>query len=871
MTASKNALAVIRPLVMVAETTEELDSAIIYSTNVSDADTPAWSSSTSYTVGQMVSKNYKTFKCTVAHSGVDPTGGAIPTPWQRIGWVNSARAFDNSTTTLSKAANTITYVIKPNAIITDVAIMGMVDATSARVRLSSAASVILYDKTIALTATNKLVTDQLFTGLPADANADLLLDLAGGTSLGVANIVFGKSTQLGTGIHHGANITFQDYSRKEIDEFGEAIFVRRPFAKRATFDTMVERADIDDVMTLLASLRATACLWIGNPNYLSTVIYGFFKDLSFNLASAMRANLSISIEGLTTKGPAGDSTDTSPPPGPTPDTTTWTPTQIFTSGITGAWFEPTIGSLETTATSNTKITQVGDRVGKWLDLSGNNNHVSQATDASRPYFQYAAGNLPCVDYFNQLGFASSTGGHSTAGLGFYGCIGIEINQTTGAIWSNGSLAWGANNFYGMRLLYSSSDGGITLQVGQATSVTSVFKAITHPPGKMVIQWWHDTSLNTLNLKVNDTATVSTALTTYADMPTSWGVGAYSDGATNVFNQKIFCHLHTRNHLPSQANRDQAYTWARKLSGMTESNTDTSTGTFPAKVLGCYYQSYATSTYKITDVPLDFNVIYLFHCKPGQSGGASLAPYSSTHGYTNQGDGSWFFEHYAGVPAAAIQQCRNRGQKVILTLGGSGAAFIYAQDPAVSTAQRTAAWNSIQTIITNLGGVDGLDFNNFEGRDPSTLVNYLNSGNANNFKANMLWIAQQARTAYGANFAITTPASPNETLQQEFAQHLKTNNHLTYAAPQYYDWSGFNAAGYIKGRTDTWVTLMGGDQTKVGLGLSANYPNGPSLSDCIREWDAVKAAYPNIRGMFCWNAQTNLSGGNVWGSTMKARL
>ena len=38
-----------------------------------------------------------------------------------------------------------------------------------------------------------------------------------------------------------------------------------------------------------------------------------------------------------------------------------------------------------------------------------------------------------------------------------------------------------------------------------------------------------------------------------------------------------------------------------------------------------------------------------------------------------------------------------------------------------------------------------------------------------------------------------------------------------------------------------------------------------------EWATIKAAHPNIRGMFCWSAQTNLSGGNTWGSTMKAAL
>ena len=35
---------------------------------------------------------------------------------------------------------------------------------------------------------------------------------------------------------------------------------------------------------------------------------------------------------------------------------------------------------------------------------------------------------------------------------------------------------------------------------------------------------------------------------------------------------------------------------------------------PAKILGCYFTAWDTA-YRITDVPLDFNVIYLFHAKP----------------------------------------------------------------------------------------------------------------------------------------------------------------------------------------------------------------------------------------------------------------
>ena len=893
MTAATNALTVVRPLVLVADNAAEVDSGLsITSTNVSDADTPAWNSATTYQLGDMVHLNYKTYKCVLIHVNISPEAeGALtasPPIWQRVGWTNSRKPFDNSSTSQASNASTISYVINSNNACTHLAVLGMLDATSVRVRVRRPSDLaILYDQTVSLTANNKLVSDQVFSGLSTIAPADFMVDISGGSSLAVSTILFGAGSQVGMGIHHGANIQFQDYSRKEVDDFGEVTFVRRAFAKRATFDTTVERADIDGVMALLASLRARPCLWIGHPNYQSTAIYGFFKDLSINLAYASRALLSISIEGLPSRGPVDEplipappapapspspSPSPSPAPSPAPE---WTPQQIFTTGVNGAWLEPLLNTLETTATSGNAITQVGDRVGKWLDLSGNGHHVSQTTDASRPYFQYAAGNLPCVDYYNQLGMASTTGGSTTAGT--YGCIGIEIATTTGAVWSNVN----AGSTSGIRIVYASADGGITLVAGTGAGTVSLFQTMPNPPGKCVIQWWHDTAAGTINMRVNDNTVKSATLSTMGAGLASFGLGRYPDGG-NVFNQKIFCHLHTVDHLPSQSNRDQAYTWARKLSGMAESNTDTSTGTFPAKVLGCYYQTYATSTYKITDVPMDFNVIYLFHCKPGQSGGTALATYNATHGYTNQGDGSWFFEHYTGVPSSAIQQCRNRGQKVILTLGGAGAGFIYAQDPAVSTTQRTAAWNSIQSIITNLGGVDGIDFNNYEGRNPDTLTDYLNSGNVANFKANMLWIAQQARTAYGNDFAITSPpgaintgGSPVNGIAMNSSHHLDVMGHLadagvlTYAAPQYYDWSFYNQSGSISGVNQQWVARLGA--TRTALGLSANYANGPSLSDCIREWDAVKAAYPNIRGMFCWNAQTNLSGGNVWGSTMKARL
>ena len=264
---------------------------------------------------------------------------------------------------------------------------------------------------------------------------------------------------------------------------------------------------------------------------------------------------------------------------------------------------------------------------------------------------------------------------------------------------------------------------------------------------------------------------------------------------------------------------------------------------PAKVLACYYASWDTATWRIGDVPAEFNVIHLFHAKP--------AGRPVNRNWNNAGDGAFRFEHHAEVPAWQVQRCRARGQKVILTVGGQRAGFNFDSRP-----KSRNFVESFRAMHDALGGLDGCDFNNFEARIGSS-------------PAEMIWIAQQLRSLYGPHFAITAPPQPNSPEDRALLKAMAAAGVLSWAAPQFYDWDGFNAAGFIHRRTADWVRDLGAD--KVVLGLAANYPDGPSLHDCIREWEAVKASHPGVRGMFCWNAQFNLQGGNVWGRTMRARL
>jgi chitinase len=253
------------------------------------------------------------------------------------------------------------------------------------------------------------------------------------------------------------------------------------------------------------------------------------------------------------------------------------------------------------------------------------------------------------------------------------------------------------------------------------------------------------------------------------------------------------------------------------------------------MLATYFTAWDTS-YQLTDVSMDFSLVYLFN---------------ASNGGTNTGDGSWTWTYDYAVSPAQIQQVRNRGQKVVLTVGGAKLGFSYN-----NRTQSTNCVNSIKSIISQMGGIDGVDFNNYEAGIGTSATE-------------MIWIAGQLIATYGPNFIITTPPQPTSSDDLALCKAMADAGVLTYAAPQFYDWSGFNAPGFISNNIATWVSTLGA--SKVMIGLSANYANGPSLSDSTREWNASVAANPGLRGAFCWSAQTDLAGGNTWGSTMKSLL
>lgn len=305
MTAASYALTVVKPLTMTT--------AMLVSSSVPETDYAAWSSGTTYALGARViltstHKIYESLQATNLNH--DPV--TSPTWWIEVSATNRWKVFDTSNSTQTAQATSISYRVTPSVAITSFAALNLTNATSIRIRLVDATYGTVYDKTTDLTAVQPepewwswffglRVTPELSlaTDLPAYPTADLFIDLTGGASLAVGVFLFGQARQVGLGVNLGANIGIQDYSRKETNEFGDTVLVQRAFSKRASFDMLLEKADVDPTASFFTSVRAIPCLWIGHKDYESLVVFGIYKDFQITIAYATYSDCTLDLEGLT--------------------------------------------------------------------------------------------------------------------------------------------------------------------------------------------------------------------------------------------------------------------------------------------------------------------------------------------------------------------------------------------------------------------------------------------------------------------------------------------------------------------------------------------------------------------------------------------
>jgi len=253
-----------------------------------------------------------------------------------------------------------------------------------------------------------------------------------------------------------------------------------------------------------------------------------------------------------------------------------------------------------------------------------------------------------------------------------------------------------------------------------------------------------------------------------------------------------------------------------------------------KVIGGYYPNWTPSPPRIRDLDPNYNLVYLFSATPvggapGTTGAVSWsAPGNGLGAATNL--------------VADIQYARKtQGRKIILSVGGAGNGMSF---PNRDKSQHFV--DSIVAIYNQLGGIDGMDWNTFEGSQaPDT--------------SEMIWISLQLKARF-PGFIISAPPAPWNSVDKAFCQAMVQAGAMDYAAPQYYDGPGLAVPSYVIGNVQEWVNLLGASHVVVGFGINPSAANYMTPADAITIWKQVVAANPAIHGGFDWETNTDQAQG-----------
>ncbi|WP_053058540.1 hypothetical protein [Sphingomonas paucimobilis] len=258
--------------------------AALLASSVAENDAPAWAAGTGYVVGAKVLRQHRVYEAVIANTGKDPAAGGAE--WLDTGPSNRWSMFDQALGTVTAAQGEIAVTIE----IAAMQAVALLDVTGATVRVTADG----YDRTQA-------VTGGAVTFLDLGAKGRVTIQIAGAGSVSVGTVLVGKLVALGlTEASPTAGIT--DFSRKDVDDFGEVTIVKRGWAKRMTAKALIRTDALDLVANRIAAVRAVPSLWIGQDGRDSLTIYGFFKDFGITVDGPL-SKLSLSIEGLSAAAP----------------------------------------------------------------------------------------------------------------------------------------------------------------------------------------------------------------------------------------------------------------------------------------------------------------------------------------------------------------------------------------------------------------------------------------------------------------------------------------------------------------------------------------------------------------------------------------
>ncbi len=287
--------------------------AMLVSCTVPEADAPLWAAGTTYAVGDVVrlASTHAVYENTSA-GNIGKSPDAYPNLWVRVRATNRWRCLDRNNSAATAQASNINYVFAPGLVVQQVALIGLVGCSSARVRMVDPTYGTVYDQTRypgplpalpdpwewAFGEWSGGQSQLILAGMPSYPNANLWVDLVGGPTLALGYLLFGQPKSIGRGVQYGVRLGRAMYSKVEANKYGEFDLLKRPTARKPSFEVLLDRAELDSVMYLLDEIEAQVCLVSLSDQWESTTLVGVVQNADISIEHHGFHNLNLELLGV---------------------------------------------------------------------------------------------------------------------------------------------------------------------------------------------------------------------------------------------------------------------------------------------------------------------------------------------------------------------------------------------------------------------------------------------------------------------------------------------------------------------------------------------------------------------------------------------
>ena len=290
----------------------QIAAAQLTSSTVPETEHAAYAAGTTYALADRVIYAHRICE-SLSAGNIGHTPDANPVYWSDVGPTNQWAMFDEQTSTITSADNTMTVVIA-TGMIDSIALINVSAYQADIVVRDGIAGPIIYSDTLYFSG--DVATDWyqyffydplsaraqgILKNMPPYTSASVTLTLTGGGVVSIGNFICGRLAEVG-GALEGAVAGNMSFSRKDTDPTsGKTTFVRRANSKRISANLLIEKPQLNRVQRLLYGLDAIPCVWIGSEDEEleeAMVVYGFYRDFSTTIAYQTHALCALEIEGL---------------------------------------------------------------------------------------------------------------------------------------------------------------------------------------------------------------------------------------------------------------------------------------------------------------------------------------------------------------------------------------------------------------------------------------------------------------------------------------------------------------------------------------------------------------------------------------------